>query len=394
MPYSDNMYSTLDEEDFEPIGETATQDGYQGSSRASQDAWLNTTNTTAAGTHADHHAGDGEDPHLFSPTDGYFGTATGSSLETVVPVSSQVPHVPNVLVDDPSLQRSGSEGKAKEAEQERLDNAQGDSSLDDGYTAVYPSQAAAASRNGGSTGYTTTPTRQSTAPRSQSTATYYTPPSSTRISHVASPSSYTTYSARRSVHLGEHHPFPPSEAPPAYTPSPTSPSNTQRFGDYRTFSQARDATVNMGRPEETQGLLAHPESMRDHNSDGLDEENADWRGRMGRARRHVNWGCCKIVLIALVLLFLTSGFLTGVVSGMRGNVSITRPCRINTGDLHCYIPLSSWTHYHTFVYLYIQTSNASVHSPTPHQHPLTINNRLDTSPLPPTNPELNPTSPT
>lgn len=328
MPYSDNMYSTLDEEDFEPIGETSTQDGYQGSSRAPQDAWLN-TNTTATGGHAEHHAGDGEDPHFFSPTDGYFGTATSSSTGTVVPVSSQVPHVPNVLVDDPSLQRSGSEGKAKEAEQERLGNAQGDSGLDDGYTSVYPSHAAAASRNGGSTGYTTTPTHQSSAPSSQSGATYYTPSSSTHIHSVASPRSYTTYSTRRSVHRGEHHHFPPSEAPPAYTPSPTSPSDTQRFGDYRTFSQARDATVNMGHPEEGQGLLAQPESMRDHNSDGLEEETATWRGRMSRARRHANWGCCKIVLIALVLLFLTSGFLTSVISGTRGNVSVTRPCPIS-----------------------------------------------------------------
>ncbi|KAH6851033.1 hypothetical protein B0I37DRAFT_127114 [Chaetomium sp. MPI-CAGE-AT-0009] len=326
MPYSDNLYSTLDEEvDYEPIGETSTQDGYRGSSMTSRDAWLD-TNTTATDTHADHHAGDGEDPHLFSPTDGYFGTATNTSTGTVVPVSSQVPHVPNVLVDDPSLQRSAAEGKAKEAEQERLGHGQGFSNPDDGYTSVYPSHTAATSRNGVSAGYTTTPTRQSTAPSSQSGATYYTPSSSTRIPRVASPSSYTTYSTPRSVNRGEHFPFPPREAPPAYTPSPTSPSNPQHFGNYQTFPQARDATVNMGRPEETQGLLGHhPESMRDHTSDGLDEEMPTWRGRMRRARRHVNWGCCKVLLIALVLFFVATGFLASVINGARGTTGRQPP---------------------------------------------------------------------
>ncbi|KAH6640674.1 hypothetical protein F5144DRAFT_590102 [Chaetomium tenue] len=318
------MYSTLDEEDFEPIGETSTQDGSQGSSRAPHHAWLN-TNTTRAGTHADRHAGDSEDPHLFSPTDGYFGTATGSSLGTVVPASSQVPHVPNVLVDDPSLQRSSSEGKAEEAEQERLDSAQGASDPDNGHTSVYPSYTARASRNGGSTGYTTTPTRQSTAASSsQSGATHYTPSSSTHIPRVSSPTSYTIYSPRGPVHR-DHFPFTPTEAPPAYTPSPTSPSNTRGFGNYQTFSQARDVAVNMGRPEETQGLLTQPESMRDHNSHGLDEETPTWRGRMRRARRHVDLGCCKNVLIAVVLLFLTTGFLTGVISSTRGNTGRQPP---------------------------------------------------------------------
>jgi hypothetical protein len=393
MPYSDNLYSTLDEEvDYEPIGETSTQDGYRGSSLTSQAAWLN---TTAADTHTDHHAGDGEDPHLFSPTDGYFGTATTTSPGTVVPASSQVPHVPNVFVDDPSLQRNPAEGKAKEAEQERLGNDQGISNTDDGHTSVYPSQSTAASRNGVSAGYTTTSTRQSTAPSLQSGATYYTPSSSTRIPRVASPSSYTTYSTWRTVQRGEHSPFLPREAPPAYTPSPASPSNQRRFGGYRTFSDARDVTVNMGRPEETQGLFPHrPESMRDHNPDGLDEEIPTWRGRIRRTRRYVNGGCCKIVLIALVLLFVSTGFLTSVISGTKDNVSVTRPRQVNIGDFHYYIPLSSWIHCHVclLTYLTIQClhplPNSSSNSTDYHQH------RLHTSPLAPTNLNLNTASPT
>ncbi|KAK4040484.1 hypothetical protein C8A01DRAFT_35525 [Parachaetomium inaequale] len=330
MPYSDNLYSALDEEaDIEPIGvgETSTQDGDQGLGVTPQHAWLD-SNTGSADAHADHDVGDGEDPHLLSPTDGYFGTASGPSPGTVVPASSNVPHVPNVLVEDPSLQRSTAEGKAREAEQERLRNGRRVSNSDDGDTSAYhPSHAAAASRNGASSTYTMTPTQQRVAPSSQLGATYYAPSSSSRIPPAATPSSYTTYSTpASSTYHGEPFSFLPREAPPAYTPSPTSPSNPQHSGGYSTFPYGRDATVNMGRPEETQGLLAHqPESMRDRNSGDLDELALTWRGRMRRARQHVNWGNCKIVLIMLVLLFVTAGFLASLVTGTTGSTGRHSP---------------------------------------------------------------------
>ncbi|KAK4153876.1 hypothetical protein C8A00DRAFT_14938 [Chaetomidium leptoderma] len=332
-PYSDNLYSTLDfESDVEPIDETQTQheDYGLGVPAPGQHAWMD-TNTGSGG------AVDAEDPHLFSPTDGYFGTSMGASSGPVVPASSNVPHVPNVFVEDPSLQRSTAEGKAREAEQESRRNGPDLSSSDDGYmyTATSPSRTTPASRNGSSSAYTLPAAQRSLGPSSQSGgATYYTPSSSSHIPSAATPSSYTTYSTQPSACRGQQFPFIPREAPPAYTPSPTSPSNPQGFGDsatnYRTFSQATDTTVDMGRLEETQGLLAHqPESMRDHTSDGHDEASPTWRGRMRRARQQVSWRSCKMVLISLLLLSATAGFLSSLVSGARGKTGRHNPAGNN-----------------------------------------------------------------
>lgn len=335
MPYSDNLYSALDDEsDIEPIGEGVARHENQGLGVAPQHPRLDTA-IDSAGTYVSSggvgDAVDLEDPHVFSPTDGYFGTAGGPPSGTVVPASSNVPSVPNVLVEDPSLQRSAAVDKAREAEQERSRNAHGFSSPNDSYTSADAPHTAPAFRNGSSSAYTTTPTQRSATPSSQSVAaTYYAPSSSSsRLPPTAAPTSYTTYSTRSSAYHGERFPFLPSDAPPAYTPSPTSPSNPQGLGgasrNYSTFSQAGDATVNMGQAEETQGLLAHqPESMRDHDPDGLDEESSAWGDRMRRARQHVNWGSVRVVLVGLILLLVTAGFLSSVITSTRGGVSVTR----------------------------------------------------------------------
>ncbi|KAL2127537.1 hypothetical protein VTI74DRAFT_10576 [Chaetomium olivicolor] len=328
MPYSDNLYSTLDDEsDIQPIGESSHQHGAQGFGVNPQHSPLDAHNS-AADAYADHNASasgvgvvDDEDPHLFSPTDGYFGTVIGTSTGTVVPASSNVPYVPNVLVEDPSLQRSAAEGKAREAEEERRQNAPGSSSPDDGYTSsTYPSHTTPA--NGPSSAYSMAPTQQSVAPSGE--AAYYGPSSSSHIPPTATPSSYTPYSTRRSAYHGEPFPFLPREAPPAYTPSPTSPSNTS-FGharNYSTFSQSTDTTVvNMGRPDETQGLLAHqPQSMRDDNGRGdlNDEGSPVWKSRLRGVRQHVNWSSCKIALVGLLLLLVAAGFLGSVITGAKG----------------------------------------------------------------------------
>jgi hypothetical protein len=335
MPYSDNLYSALeDESDIEPIGDigyTSPQHGDNGVGVTSQHSPLD-TNSGSAATHAVYDAEDdvdAEDPQLFSPTDGYFGAATGTSSGTVVPASSNVPHVPNVLVEDPSLQRSAAEGKAREAEQERRRNGQGLSDSNDESPSTAPSHAEGASRNGSTSASTMTPIQESATPSSPSVAaTYYAPSSSRRVSSAATPTSYTTYS-QRSAYRGETFPFLPREAPPAYTPSPISPTNSSGFGsvsrNYNTFSQATHTAVNMGIPEETQSLLAHqPESMRDHGSDGLDEGTLSWRGRIRRARQHLGLGSCKMVLVVLLLLLVTAGFVTSLVSATRNKVSVTR----------------------------------------------------------------------
>ncbi|KAK4236443.1 hypothetical protein C8A03DRAFT_16913 [Achaetomium macrosporum] len=331
MPYSDNLYSMVDDDsDIEQIGDATTQDGNTGLDVASRASQLHAHNAYAA-TQMDEEEGvgfgnvvDDEDPHALSPTDGYFGTATDTPSGTAVPTQSSVPYVPNVLVEDPSLQRSTAESKAREAEQERLRNEQPLETSDGGNTSASPSHdATAASQNGSSSAYGMAPAAHSIPSSSQSIgATYYSPSSSTYIRTVATSSSHTAYSTRRSAYDGEPFPFLPREAPPAYTPSPISPSDASGFGpsrNYRTFSQATDTiSINMGQPEETQGLLAHqPESMRDHYPDGLDETPATWRDRTRRIRLHANWGCCKIALIAVLLLLLTTGFLSSLFTGTK-----------------------------------------------------------------------------
>jgi hypothetical protein len=337
MPYSDDLYSALDDEsDIEPVGETSTQHGDQGGLGVTpRHPRLDTDIGFAA--HPDYLGGSGdavdvEDPHVLSPTDGYFGTAGGTSPGTVVPASANVPHVPNVLVEDPSLQRSTAAGKAREAEQERLRTTHTFSDPNNRYASDYPSHTVPASRNGSSSAHTTTPTQRSATPGWQPAAATYDASSSSSSRHPsgATPASYTTYSARSSAHHhGERFPFLPSEAPPAYTPSPTSPSHPQDLGgpsrNYSTFSQAGDAAVNMGRPDETQGLLAHqPESMRDRRPDGSDEGSGTWRDRMGRARQLVNGGGFRAGRGGEMLLLMSAGVLSSVVTSNGSGVSVTR----------------------------------------------------------------------
>ena len=334
MPYSDNLYSALDDDsDFEPIGESSSRHGEHGLGVTHTYSTMD-TNVGFVGSLGEEHAAssagpvdvvDVEDPQLLSPTDGYF-TAADDSSETVVPASSSVPYVPNVLVEDPSLRRSTAEGKEREAAQERTRNGQGFSDVDGEDTPAHLSVTAAASRNGPSSAHTMSPPQQSITP---SSATYYTPSSSTHITPAATPSSYTAYSPRRPAYHGQHLPFIPREAPPAYTPSPISQPNSRTLGDisssYSTFSQTTDAVVNMGRPEETQSLLPRqPESMRDSNSNGLGEASPIWRNGMKKAREHANRRSCKIVLIAMLLLLVTVGLLPGFLRDTKGRVSVTR----------------------------------------------------------------------
>ena len=336
MPYSDNLYSALDDDsDFEPLGESSSHHGERGLGVALTHTTLD-TNVGFAESPGEEHAAswagpvdvvDVEDPQLLSPTDGYFiSTVTDDASETVVPASSSVPYVPNVLVEDPSLRRSTAEGKEREAAQERTRNGQGFSNVDGEDTPAHSSLTAATSRNGPSSAHTVSPPQQSITP---SSATYHTPSSSTHITPAATPSSYTAYSPRRPPYHGEHFPFIPREAPPAYTPSAIPPPNPRALGDvsssYNTFSQTTDAVVNMGLPEETQSLLARqPESMRDPSSNGLGEASPTWRSRMKKARGHANRRSCKIVLIAMLLLLVTVGLLPNLLRDTRGRVSVTR----------------------------------------------------------------------
>ncbi|KAL2018520.1 hypothetical protein VTK56DRAFT_732 [Thermocarpiscus australiensis] len=323
MPSSDNLYSMMEDElgadenhglrtvQQSQLGNDSLQDGH-----ADQE-----TSGSVDGP-------DVEDPLLLSPTDGYFGTASGTSTGTRLGASSLVPNVPDILVEDPSLQRNTAESKAREAEQERLERRHDYSNWADGYTAAYPSHAMPAYGNGSTSAQVLPFTQQSVRLVSQSTgATYDSSLSSYRIPPTTTPTSYTPYTARSTVYDGEGSFFLPSEAPPAYTPSPTSPPSIgigNASINYRTFSPV----ARMGRREEAQGLLVRqPESMRDSNPTVLDDAAPGWSGRMRRLVHRANPGRCKVVtlLIGLVLLLMTVGFLSSLVSEMRGEGGRSQP---------------------------------------------------------------------
>jgi hypothetical protein len=73
----------------------------------------------------------------------------------------------------------------------------------------------------------------------------------------------------------------------------------------------------MGRREETQGLLAHePESM-GRPEDEYAGEVSGWRERLRRRIPYVNGRNCKLVLLALILLILTAGFLVAMITSVK-----------------------------------------------------------------------------
>ncbi|RBQ73914.1 hypothetical protein FVER14953_11304 [Fusarium verticillioides] len=151
-----------------------------------------------------------DEPGALSPTDGYFHASSESSSSRS---RQNVPHVPNVFVEDPT--QLSRDAKIQEAERERR-------LLDTG---------GSAGRN----------------------------PESTASSHENSsgsenPIASTPRSPPRASPLFAH----PVDAPPAYSPSPTTTSPPTTVNNYQTFA----STATMGRPEENRPLINHaPESM-------------------------------------------------------------------------------------------------------------------------------------
>ncbi|KAK8133740.1 hypothetical protein PG984_005752 [Apiospora sp. TS-2023a] len=259
-----------------------------------------------------------------SPSDGYF-TASASSHGD--PSVSAVPfsRVPNVLVPDPTLRQqpeTAAEAKAREVEQDRVASALntrwqgrplGNASLPGDHSYSHLEQHAT----------TTAPSTrtQSTypifTPRTPLSTSAYTPSSSSASASVivATPASSSQrplrslpYSRGRSASVY-------SDAPPAYTPSPTSTlspnSPTNQARNYSTITSA-----NMG-IEDERLLSRDPESM------GLpnDEESVRpaWRQRV--TRRLPRWFSWRYTLLAAVLLIATVSFLASsyrVVKDDRG----------------------------------------------------------------------------
>ncbi|KAM5382858.1 hypothetical protein ACJZ2D_002249 [Fusarium nematophilum] len=182
------------------------------------------------------YSGDASDdePDALSPTDGYFHASSSgdasSSSRNHHHHRLNVPHVPNVLVEDPTVQSR--ESKAREVERERQLLSRG---------------GPAASSDSGSRGYQTSPVTRGHQHRRSVDEDGSIPGVMT-----TSPPSHTQQ--QQPLHLFPHH----ADAPPAYTPSPTTTTSPSTTTNYQTFAQS----ATMGRPDDQQLLIHHPpESM-------------------------------------------------------------------------------------------------------------------------------------
>ncbi|ROW06898.1 hypothetical protein VMCG_03977 [Cytospora schulzeri] len=344
--------------------------------------------------HDQHH-----DEQVLSPTDGYFGrsgsgpsattssaypgdpyssssqgnqearvhaaaaaaSASPSTTGYAAAASSQVPHVPDVWVSDPTIdQRSTAESKAREAREERESNSRsrggqldtplshhppashtvggGVGSGGGPPASSYPSSQSSSTSASGYPRYGYGPGLSSAGPYTQR----YTPPSSSTAALSRPQRSGTIYSERSSLF---------SEAPPAYTPSPTSPTsvssnnNNNINNNYQPFSPS----ANMGRisESETQALLAgnHHHQYRslqdmggdrtggDYNNNNNNSSNNNTGSRVGewrdRARSCVSQftgrRTCKSILLGLLLLFVAVGFLVSSFVSMKDEEKTHKP---------------------------------------------------------------------
>ncbi|KAK6226404.1 hypothetical protein QIS74_02451 [Colletotrichum tabaci] len=299
------------------------------------------------------------DDHL-SPTDGYFQSSTSSSAAaaiyppqqqahghysqddviaaTTFPTSAGVPHVPNVLIQDPSLrlQQEASYSSASKKDRE----AREETRLNSSPVGRTSSPAAPVDEN-----YYYDDGVSSTAADSEATPSHTTTATTTAYtytpSHTAlSSSSYTPYapSADAPLRTPQTHPIRsryshpaslfhiPREAPPAYTPSPTSPlaSSPTDFRNYQTF------TSNMGAPEEEARLLGRdPESMGGEPYDGDDDPrpSPSWRQRALKKHSWASRRTLKMALLAALVFFTVSGFLSMLVTSVRSMPSDKSPSK-------------------------------------------------------------------
>lgn len=378
-PYSDNMYSGLDDSDVEEQprvdgGGNRNTHGYEygtdlgavaGGAGAGAVSGVGGTDVGVDPRHQRaQHVADHDEEQVLSPTDGYFGRSgdnSSSDYDTAYPISdnypeshplspshqsssvdvhvratpsshypaaasSQVPHVPNVWVNDPSLEQgSTAESKAREAQEERELNRRRAGRPHPSNLASLPHAAG----EGGSSPFpslNTTSTPSTTYGPGQSRYAYgpglsyapssqrYTPSSSSAAAPSRSQRSGTIYSERSSLF---------SEAPPAYTPSPT--STTSPPSNYQTIRPS-----NMGRisESESRGLLASheyesiPQDMGGQPDDDYTyTRTGNWRDRVRSRVASVNGRTCKLVALGVVLLLVTIGFLVSSFIGVRDEVS-------------------------------------------------------------------------
>lgn len=269
------------------------------------------------------HAGQSHDQDLaaseadaLSPTDGYFQSSSAPDDSPLFGISHQrrqssnVPHVPNVMVEDPSLQQrqDGPSDKAQEAARERLINSPADASSE---ATVGDNRASSTSSPFPSvTYYSQNPLRSPAA-------------ASPTISHPSAPSpghrrsvdeDHVTYYSQQSSASspspyntsGRAAPSESSDAPPAY--SPTSPTST----GYQTFPSNNPSEADdMGAPDEHQALLpSQPQSMGGQPQGGPPPpvwQRIKEAPRSSTFRKYV-----KRTLVVLLLLSIFSAIFGGV----------------------------------------------------------------------------------
>ncbi|GKT51579.1 uncharacterized protein ColSpa_11760 [Colletotrichum spaethianum] len=276
------------------------------------------------------------DAHL-SPTDGYFQSSTSSSAggiyppqqehfhsqddvtDATFPTSAGVPHVPNVLVQDPSL-RLQEEGPSTTSKKDR--EAREETRLNSPPVGRTSSPAAPADEDYYYDGASTADSEATPSHTTTTTAYTYTTPQASQSS-----SSYTPYAPSADAPLRPPRTHPrrnlysqtaslfriPREAPPAYTPSPTSPLalSPTEFRNYQTFSN------RMGAPEEEARLLGRdPESMGDGSYDDDDDPrpSPSWKDRAFKKFPWASRRTLKMALLAALVFFTLSGFLSMLAS--------------------------------------------------------------------------------
>lgn len=223
-----------------------------------------------------------------SPSDGYFASSSSSHV---------VPIVPNILVPDPTLQQtseSAAESKAREAKEETLSsNTQRSESYN--YNHYHPT-GPGSSRG---TGRLEQRAASSTNPHQRqhdSTST-----------HTYSPSSRSR-TIFRSYRLRGRTPSVYSDAPPAYSPLPTSllSSTNQQSGQSRNYSTF-SSTMGVTDIVENERLLGRdPESM-GQPEDVEFSHPPHWTRRV--RRRLPTWLSCRTIVLGLVVLIVSIGLL-------------------------------------------------------------------------------------
>ncbi|KAK5988650.1 hypothetical protein PT974_10136 [Cladobotryum mycophilum] len=278
---------------------------------------------------------DDEQNSALSPTDGYFhaSSSTVPGVDTASPPlryqyqyqyqpqtqpqhqrqSSNVPSVPNVLVEDPTLNQDKAAAKEREAAQERLLlNNSTSSQSNVAQTHSYHSPISSQSHH----------QQSSTSAASSSNPT--SPHSHHHRRSVEEQNSSFIYShsaaSPTSPHYSRHHPH--SDAPPAYSPSASSPSHSAHYQTFGSLNNAVNQST-MGVPEEHQALLPrHPESM---GAPGYGSRTPFWRRIKDSAQSSHNRKALKSLLGVLVILsivFILVSSITGLGSHYRAKPGI------------------------------------------------------------------------